>query len=175
MNFVRNRNVSDLCVPEGNQVLDRFIDPNSIIQDDIAYFFSYKTEVLKYKTGLFPLRLVYQSFIELCDHQYNTRNLHLDQSLNVRHGPIHLVISVEQKQVVTAGDNRRLDAFDDLGKERIRDVGHEQADDLTLAQSKALGMGIRMIIEFFDRALDLFPRRVGNVFCLVDNMRDSRR
>src|SRR5580765_5832996 len=146
VDLVRARDMGDLYVPERDKMLHGFVDPDGVIQDNIAYFFADKAEVLKHKTGLFSLRLFYQGFVKLGDHQDYARDPHLDQPLYILHRASHFVIRIEQKQDIPAGNDRRLDALDDLGKEGVWDVRDKQPDDLALAQCEALGVGIWVIV-----------------------------
>ena len=69
---------------------------------------------------------------------------------------------------------RRLDARDDLGEERIGDVADDEPDRVRLPSAEALGEHVRLVVELGYRLHHLFAHRRAHVGMTREDPRDGR-
>src|SRR3954449_2915962 len=122
MYLMRTGDMRNILVTERDEMLDRFFDADGVVENDVAHFLADDPEIVEDDARLLSFGLGDERFIKFSCHQDYARYLHLDQPLNKFNRKVYIIVRVQKNEVITTRKHGRLNALNDLGKERIRNI-----------------------------------------------------
>src|SRR5271156_5171567 len=118
------------------KMVDDLLYPRKIIDPQFADVPASWSEVQKGYRNPSPRKLVNQPQTDLGRHNGHAANVVLHHSLGGFLRPSRIVVRIAENRVVAQLTGSRLKSLDHLRKERVHDVGHDDAQCTAVARSQ---------------------------------------
>jgi hypothetical protein len=165
----------DAPVAQLGEVAERVGEPGPVVDGEVADPRAGAAGVEEHDRDVPPRQLVDQLGVHLRRHERHATDAPLDEPADIARHAVGVVVGVGEDHLVAVLVGGGLDPLHQLREERVRDVGHDQADQVAPARRQGACVGVGVVLAAADDAEDLVADLAGDAAGFVQDAGDGRR
>jgi hypothetical protein len=169
----RAGNEGDPAVVEGEKMLKRFLNALSVIDVDVCAMRGVFAGVHENGGNVSAGEFGKHSGIGLRGHNGGTVDFAFEHAANALGHAFRFVVGVGDDDFEALLHGLVFEMFYEFGKERISDIGNDEAEHTTAAGDQGASVGVGIEIEFFDGLLHACRGAGADLVRTVDGAGDS--